>query len=57
MDEYDCARCGIRVVLIVEKHHPENLYCLRCRFIESLEGEAKEEAAKFFAKQDLEAGK
>ena len=45
--QFTCARCGIEVVLIVEDHHPENLYCLDCRFIESLDtDEQKEMAAK-----------
>jgi hypothetical protein len=38
--EFICQRCGVRVVLIVEKAHPENIYCLECRFIESVEDPA-----------------
>lgn len=52
MSEFTCARCGALVVLIVEEKHPENIYCLQCRFIESLEGEAKAQAEAFFAKQE-----
>lgn len=44
MTEFTCARCGIKVVLIVEEKHPENIYCLECRFIEQLDSD--EEKAK-----------
>ena len=37
MAEYDCQRCGIRVIEIVGEPRPEKLYCPSCRFIESIE--------------------
>jgi hypothetical protein len=37
--EFDCKRCGIHVVLIVEEV-PADRLCLECRFIESQPKEA-----------------
>lgn len=34
--EYDCARCGIRVVWVTPPP-PESLYCLQCRIIVGIE--------------------
>lgn len=51
MSEFTCTRCGILVVLIVGEPHPENIYCLECRFIESLDGETKAQAESFFSQR------
>jgi hypothetical protein len=47
MYSFTCARCGILVVMVNGERHPENIYCLECRFIESIEdAEVKAVAAK-----------
>lgn len=50
MYEFDCAKCGLHVIEVVGEPHPENVYCLECRWIESLEGEDRAAAEEFFAK-------
>ncbi len=45
--EFVCQRCGILVVCCIPPP-PETIYCLQCRFIESIDDEAdKAEAAAF----------
>jgi hypothetical protein len=48
MHEFDCARCGIHVVSFDEMPHPENIYCVHCRFILSIEDPAaRQRVAEF----------
>jgi hypothetical protein len=52
--EFICARCGIKVILIVEDKHPENIYCLTCRFIEGMDSEEDKEAVQAFLDRNKE---
>jgi len=52
--EFDCERCGIHVIVIVGESHPENVLCLTCRFIESLDKEDDKEALKRFLERTKE---
>ena len=47
-------RCKIRVILIVEEKHPENIYCLQCRFIEGLDSEEEKAAVEKILDQQKE---
>jgi hypothetical protein len=50
--EWMCERCGIPVICCVPMP-AETMYCLACRFIESIDGpKAKAEAEEFFRKQE-----
>lgn len=48
MHKFDCERCHAHVVVIVGDPHPENVLCLTCRFIESLENDEDKEVIEKF---------
>lgn len=48
MHEFTCQRCGIVVTKLNEEPHPENIYCLQCRFIEGLDNEEDKAALESF---------
>ena len=49
MHSFDCAGCGIHVLVVGAEPHPENVLCLECRFLDGLDDDAvREEAREFF---------
>lgn len=54
MKEFKCERCGINVMAFFDVP-PETLYCLECRFVESIDDpEEKRKAAEFVDRRRAE---